>query len=66
MGYKTISLELAQELKDHGVNPDFVAEMKKLGGKDVSLEEAIELRGSRRYFGVRPGIQGAWVYGCQS
>mgnify|MGYP001549927359 FL=1 len=43
MGYK-LSLEKAQELKDHGVSPDFIKGIQSLGFKGLSLEKAQELR----------------------
>ena len=43
MGYKNVSLDRAQKLKDHGVGPEFVHQIKQLGFADLDLSKAVEL-----------------------
>ena len=49
MGYKDISPDRAQELRDHGVNPAFVIRIKELGFSDITLNKAVELRDHGMY-----------------
>lgn len=42
--YGKVTLEKIVALRDHGVDPEFVADMKKIGQRDITLDEAIELR----------------------
>jgi len=44
LGYKDISLEKAQSLRDHGLSADFIKKMRKKGINNLSLEEYERLR----------------------
>lgn len=44
LGYKNLTVDQLIELKDHGVNEDYLKELSDAGYKNISLEKAIELR----------------------
>lgn len=42
--YGQVRLEKIVELRDHGVDPEFVADMRKIGQTTITLDQAVELR----------------------
>jgi bla regulator protein blaR1 len=42
--FQNVSVDKLIEAKEHGVTPEFVGELQRLGYKDFSLDKAIELR----------------------
>ena len=43
-GFKDISLEKAQELRDHGVSVSFIKKMKQKGFNNLTLADYMKLR----------------------
>ena len=42
--YENVSVDKLIEAKEHGVTPEFVGELQRLGYKNISLDQAIRLR----------------------
>jgi hypothetical protein len=44
LGYRDQSLEELVRARDHGVDPEYLKRLQRLGMKDVTLSEAISMR----------------------
>ena len=51
-GYKNVPIDDVVRVRDHGVSPEYLADMKELGLKDLTLAQIVRLRDH----GITPGF----------
>ena len=57
IGFKNISVDKEEDLRNHGVNAAFIGGLMELGYKDITLDKAIQLRDH----GVNPEFIGGFI-----